>query len=289
MGLRIRRAQQSDLSALPPLLRASFAHYQDALVYSEAVLGLFRDQWWRPLRGLVAEDGGALVGVALAGLRELELDGGELTCGHIGPVAVLPELWGKGLGARLVRGLEPLSVDLLTLTVNRVERVGGFYTRLGYRELETWIPRVLDLRRPLSPRRAPEASTRHALIERAQPLQPRDAPLVASFQLGDSHIQLVRWPVTSRQGVQVVRLFTAQIVARGPSGPDLDACLDQALDWARAQGVELVWGRPQVVGGLRGFTLGGGEGVSRMVLPRTPRGSEAAARALSWWPAGPSP
>jgi predicted N-acetyltransferase YhbS len=288
MSLRIRPARQTDLPALPPVLSAAFEHYQDALVYSEAVLDLFHQQWWRPLRGQVAMDGAEIVGVALAGLREVELDGHALSCAHLGPVAVLPRLWGRGLGARLVSGLQELPVDLLSLTVNRVERVGGFYTRLGFRELETWFPQVLDLRRPRSTHRAPVATRRHAIVERSPDPGARST-LVQDFEHGDSWMRVVRWPVTSRQGSHVLRLFTAQIVARGPAGADLDRCLDQALDWASGQGVELVWGRPQLVGGLQGFVRGGGEGVTRLAQARTERGSSALARALTWWPAGPSP
>ena len=289
MSLRIRRAQPTDLPTLPPLLRAAFQHYQDALVYSDAVLDLFHEAWWKPMHGLLALDGEEPVGVVLAGRRHVDLDGQRLSALHIGPVAVLPELWGHGLGRRLMQGIEQNEADLYTLTVNRVERVGGFYGRLGYRELETWQPQVLDLRRPQGQRRAPACSTRHALVEQAPPLPSRQEPLVLSSRLGSAHLKLVRWPVTSRQGGQVLRLFTGQIVERSASGPELDACLALALDQATSAGIELVWGRPQLVAGLQGFLRGGGEGVSRLAKPGSPSGSAALARALTWLPAGPSP
>ena len=210
--MRLRRFEHGDLPTLVPVLGEAFGHYRDALRYTDEVLALFRDTWWQPPLGVVAEDDGRIVGAVIAGARDAVLEGRHLRLLHAGPVAVVPTHWHKGVGSAMMRALEVADdTDVMTLTVNLVEDVGGFYARLGYSVIETYQPWVHD---PACHERAEPSSESPALGELAPPLADRDEPRVRSFRSGDAVLQSVVWPVTTRRGGVRHALSTCQIVCR---------------------------------------------------------------------------
>jgi len=284
---RLRAIEPADVPRLVPLLAAAFGHYRDALRYTDEVLELFSDLWWQPLHGVLAEDDGVPVGALVAGLRPAVVEGQPLTILHAGPVAVAPTHWHRGIGSQMMRALaKSTDADVLTLTVNLVEDVGGFYSRLGFQVVEIYQPWVHDL--ACSERAAPELDT-PALRELSKPLADRAEPRVRTFGGGEARMRSVIWPVTTRRGGRRLALNTCQITSREGYGPGLDRAAESLVSAAHADGARLVWGRPQLVAGLRGFRMSLGPGVARMGKPLTENGEAALRRARAWMPAGPSP
>ena len=285
--IRLRALAPGDARALVPVLAEAFGHYRDALRYTDEVLALFGQAWWPEGLGVVAEHRGEPIGAILAGTRTAVVEGRQVRLLHAGPVAVLPRFWHQGVGSGMMRALETQGdADVLTLTVNLIEDVGGFYQRLGFHVVETYQPWVHDL--ACSERAAPEGGG-PALTELAPPLGDRPAPRVRTFQAGEARLQSVIWPVTTKRGGLRHELSTCQIVHREGHGPGLDrACQDLVLA-AHADGARLVWGRPHLVAGLVGFRMSLAPGVARMGKGLTQGGREALARVRAWRPAGPSP
>lgn len=93
MAVQLREQQETDTDGVAMLMAATFGDEAGAR-------SVWRLRQNPPVKGLclIAEDGGKLVGslrfwfISLAGRRELLL----------GPLAVLPELQGKGVGQKLV-------------------------------------------------------------------------------------------------------------------------------------------------------------------------------------------
>ena len=285
--IQLRRLEEGDLPRLVPVLAEAFGHYRDALRYTDDVLDLFESSWWDPPSGVVAEDHGELVGVLAAGERPAVIEGRRLMVLHAGPVAVKPTHWHRGIGSQMMRALEASAeVDVLTLTVNLVEDVGGFYLRLGFLVVEIYQPWVHEL--ACTERAAPHLEG-PALRALAPAMADRDEPRVRTFRSGEALLRTVAWPVTTRRGGTRQELSTCQVVDRQGHGPGLDEACAALVKSAHADGARLIWGRPQRIAGLPGFRISLGPGVARMGKALTTEGTAALDRARSWLPAGPSP
>jgi ribosomal protein S18 acetylase RimI-like enzyme len=84
-------------------------------------------------RGFVADDGGEVVGVVLAGP-----DPDDRRVGHLARLYVAPELWGRGIGTRLydaaLASMVGAGFPAATLWVlERNSRARRWYERLGWR------------------------------------------------------------------------------------------------------------------------------------------------------------
>lgn len=88
--------------------------------------------WEQGRRAFVAEDGGSVVGVVLAGP-----DPAEPSCGHLARLYVRPDLWGAGIGtalyARAITHLREAGFSEATLWVLEHNlRARDWYERLGW-------------------------------------------------------------------------------------------------------------------------------------------------------------
>lgn len=278
----LRPVRASDVPRLSELLEDAFAHYRDTLRYTPEVLALFRSTWWTPPRGFVIERAGRIEGVAMAGTRRLHMEGSSLLAAHVGPVAVLPGLQNRGLGTAMMRALEDLDVDLLTLTTNEVEGVRPFYEALGYEVLERFVPAVYDPETPAPILAAPRPGG-GCLVEEA------DGDEGEVHRFGRGWVRAVFWPVRSRGSGWTRELRTCQVLGHG----GLPADRQRAFGALRSQAADLrcalIWGRPNVVAGIPGFRPGAGLGVARMVRARSARADAILTRASSYLPAGVSP
>jgi putative acetyltransferase len=125
--LRVRRERAADAGAVRDLHRAAFAGAGDPPVEPGLVDDLRADPAWLPHLSLVAEVDGRAVGHVLATRAHVE----EAPALGVGPVGVLPDLQGRGVGTALLYALigaaQARDETLLGLLGDP-----GYYGRFGF-------------------------------------------------------------------------------------------------------------------------------------------------------------
>lgn len=127
----IRRATEADQAAINGVLSAAFGPAEGPVIV-ELVTGLLADDTAQPKLSLVAEIDGEIAGHILFTRAELRPHGYDLALSLLAPLAVSPDLQGRGLGGALIReGLQRLAeagVDLVFVLGHP-----GYYPRHGFR------------------------------------------------------------------------------------------------------------------------------------------------------------
>lgn len=128
----LRPAESGDRDALLAVHAAAFGA-DDGPVIAQLVADLLDDDTSRPLLSLVARDEDRLVGhLLLTSIGLCGSDTGNVEARILCPLAVVPELQGRGIGDRLVRdGLDRLRDDGVGLVV--VLGHPSYYPRFGFR------------------------------------------------------------------------------------------------------------------------------------------------------------
>jgi putative acetyltransferase len=107
VSVRIRPEEQADRAAVQALIEAAFGSADRAagpIVEVGLNDELRRDPGWIPELTLVAEQDGPIVGQLTCSFGELDDDRRTRLVG-VGPVAVLPDRQGEGIGSLLLRSL----------------------------------------------------------------------------------------------------------------------------------------------------------------------------------------
>lgn len=127
----IRREAATDLDAIDAVHRAAFADQAPAPGAEPVEVGLVRslrdDAGWVPGLSLVAEDDGAVVGHVVC--AEGSLDGA--TAVGLGPIGVLPEFQGRGVGGALMHAVLG-AADALDYQVAVLLGHLDYYPRFGF-------------------------------------------------------------------------------------------------------------------------------------------------------------
>ncbi len=131
MRLAIEREQPADSAAVRAVVRAAFAHHEGV---AELVDQIRASPRYVPELALVARVSGEVVGFVMLSQAEVVDDAGErhevLT---LSPLAVAPELQGRGIGSALVRaGLRAAAGRPEPLVV--LEGSPRYYPRFGFRD-----------------------------------------------------------------------------------------------------------------------------------------------------------
>ncbi len=123
--MRIRPEQPADRDAVHRVERAAFGRD------NEADLARALHDTVTPVVSLVAEDEGAIVGHVIVSPVTLEGDPSAPGLGGLGPVGVLPERQGQGIGGELVRAALAGARDLGWQAVFLVGDP-AYYVRFGF-------------------------------------------------------------------------------------------------------------------------------------------------------------
>lgn len=127
----IRRERADDLGAIDRVHRAAFAPQAEAgaePVEAALVRALRADRGWVPALSLVAEDpGGAVIGHVVATTASLP----RCSAAGLGPVGVLPDHQGLGVGEALVHAVLG-AADALDIAVVVLLGHVGYYPRFGF-------------------------------------------------------------------------------------------------------------------------------------------------------------
>ncbi|HEY0595387.1 N-acetyltransferase [Sphingopyxis sp.] len=126
----IRAATAADAEAIDSVIRAAFAGTEFGH-QGEAELVRMIGEDGDALVSLVAERRGAVVGHVLFSRMDVEADGAPLSGAGLGPVSVVPERQGQGIGDALIRaGLGALREQ--GTTIGFVLGHQSYYPRFGY-------------------------------------------------------------------------------------------------------------------------------------------------------------
>lgn len=127
----IRAEGLADYAAVAALIEVAFAPMAFASGTEAAIVAALREVNAVTV-GLVAEDGGRIVGQAT--FSPVTMDGRESNWHALGPIAVLPERQGQGIGGLLIeRGLSELRA---LGSAGCVLTGSGYYRRFGFRSAE---------------------------------------------------------------------------------------------------------------------------------------------------------
>lgn len=140
----VRRAQLSDTAALTELVNRAYAveafFVDGQRTTAEEIASLIRSSGF-----LVLEHAGGIAAAVLfqpPGAHPGAHPGSGVGHAYFGMLAVLPELQGMGLGARLVRVAEAMAeasgaTSMALRVINLREELRRWYKSLGYREVGT--------------------------------------------------------------------------------------------------------------------------------------------------------
>ena len=127
----VRRESAGDAEAIREVTAAAFGGLDKAALPAEAVLvdELRGSQAWLPALSLVATDsGGAVIGHVLCTRGQV----GTAPVLGLGPLSVLPDMWGRGVGSALVHTVlgagDALGEPLVALLGSP-----AYYARFGFR------------------------------------------------------------------------------------------------------------------------------------------------------------
>jgi predicted N-acetyltransferase YhbS len=131
MKLTVRSANATDLAAIHAVHAAAFGNAQGPEIVA-LVDGLLGDASARPLHSLVAEVDGRVVGHVLFTAVTIQPGDPDISAQILAPLAVLPEVQGKGVGGALVNsGLRLLGAAGVVLVF--VLGYPDYYSRFGFR------------------------------------------------------------------------------------------------------------------------------------------------------------
>lgn len=127
--MKIRPEQPLDYPDVYAVHRAAFAAELEARIPER----VRRSDAYVPALSLVADDGGEIVGHVLVSYFELVTEQGERRrVLQLGPIAVLPDRQGEGIGGALVRAAVQ-KADELREPLVLLEGSPGYYGRFGFR------------------------------------------------------------------------------------------------------------------------------------------------------------
>lgn len=126
----IRPAQTADFGAMDAVISAAFAA---SAMGDQGEAGLVRrlHTGGDALVSLVAEEQGHIIGHVMFSRMTVEADGQSLRAAGLAPVAVLPDRWGKGVGAALIAaGIAAMAE--MNIQISFVLGHPHYYPRFGY-------------------------------------------------------------------------------------------------------------------------------------------------------------
>lgn len=132
MTISVRKEQRSDIQKIHEVNVAAFLDAPHASHTEQFIVKALRDSGALSI-SLVAEDGGRIVGhVALSPV--VISDGSEGWYG-LGPIAVVPDVQGKGIGSRLMRAAVE---ELKSINAKGCVLLGdpGYYHRFGFEPVD---------------------------------------------------------------------------------------------------------------------------------------------------------
>ena len=106
MNIIIRDEQAEDIEAIEELTKAAFQNAEHTSHTEHFIVNSLRDHGQLTISLVAIEDKSIIGHIAIS---PVEISSGEIGWYGLGPVSVLPEFQGKGIGSKLIRsGLEAL-------------------------------------------------------------------------------------------------------------------------------------------------------------------------------------
>lgn len=143
MNISIRNEQEKDYRRVEEITRAAFSYPERierggiGCPYEHWMVHELRKRDGIPELSLVAEVDNVVVGHIICSKAEVRIANGDIPVLNFGPLSVLPEYQGKGVGTALIRSMISKATDLgfgAILFFGRPE----YYPQFGFKEASVW-------------------------------------------------------------------------------------------------------------------------------------------------------